>query len=120
MPSSAFWIALLLLLAIVATALVGTLMAGAYLLYQLARERRLEADAQYRAPVPPARPGAAEDGEEEPTDEEKAAMIRFAIDAARDEGRLAKDEWREEKRAEGMSDEEIEEFLANRPLLELN
>ena len=116
LPPGIFWIALLAVLSLVALALVGLLAAGTYLLLQMARERRLEANAQWNAPVPPL--GTA--SEEEPTDEEKASLVLAAIDAARDEGRLAKDDWREEKLADGWSEEDVEDFLANRPLLELN
>ena len=112
MPPDFVWFALVILLAIVALAMVGLMGVGAYLLYQLAREKRLESEAQWNQPV--------SNPSDEVPDEEDAARVSAVIDYAKDQNRMAKDEWREEKLGDGWTDEDIEAFLANRPLLELN
>lgn len=110
------WVAVVLVLAVVALAMVGLMAVASYFIYQLGREKQLEARREFNAPVPP----PELDDDEELTDEEKAARTLALLDHAKDQGRMSKDEWRAEKLEEGWSPEDIEEFLANRPLLELN
>ena len=51
---------------------------------------------------------------------EREMKVLDIIDTARNADRELKDVWADQKRAEGWDDEEIAEFLANRPILELN
>jgi hypothetical protein len=71
------------------------------------REKRLREDVAEEA-------AGGEDGEAE------AAVADFVRFARGDADRETLDLWRREKREEGWTDEEIEDFLENRPLIELN
>ena len=107
------WLALVLLLGIISLAIVLVCVAGAYLLVQLALAQRLEAKAQWDQPVPlPTKDDQPEEIEE--------ARVNAMLDAARGHGGFLKTEWMNQKRAEGWEEEEIDKFLAERPLLELN
>lgn len=110
------WLAVVLVLAIVALAMVGLMAVAGYFIFQLGREKQLESRQYHRPPEPPEK----DDDEDELTDEERAARTLAVMDYAKDQGKMAKDEWRAEKLEEGWSAEDIEEFLKNRPLLELN
>lgn len=119
MLPDAFWVVLavaILALTVVACAL---LLAGTYLLFQLARERRMEADAQFSVPQPTPEQDR-EDKEADLSEEEEEARLFALLDSSRNQNAVVKADWIAEKQAEGWSDADIEEFLAKRPLLELN
>ena len=107
--------AIILALAIIALAFFLVAGAGAYFLYQLAREKRLEAQATWNAPLP-----TPHDDLSDLDEDTKAARIDSILDFAKDQGRMAKDEWAAQKLEEGWTEDDIQTFLDNRPLLELN
>ncbi|HLT89956.1 MAG TPA: hypothetical protein VKZ85_03345 [Woeseiaceae bacterium] len=67
-------------------------------------------DEPERAPMPRA------DDEEDDAEEERAAAFIAAVRTGNHDA-IMLDLWREERRAEGLSDEEIDQILANRPTI---
>ncbi len=89
-----------------------TLGAIAYFFIELARERRLESRSHYRPPLSP----ALDDG----SDDSKATKVREAIDSAKGANSAATAEWVDEKLEEGWTESDVQKFLTERPLLDLN
>lgn len=94
-------------------AVVGTAMGccASYLLIEMARTQRAARLAQYDQPTEAERPELPE--------EREARLLKLIEEGQNHAGRI-KEEWVTEKRSDGWTDEEINSFLEDRPLLDLN
>jgi len=90
------------------------ILAVAFWFWELAREKRLESLTQHRTFVPP--PSFADVADEAA----KEADLTATADTVKGMDKAQKTEWMEEKLADGWSQEDVDTFLENRPLLELN
>lgn len=86
----------------------------AYFFYELAQEKRLEAATQHQPFVPP--PDLPDDVKKTMTD----ADVLAGINAAKGMDQAQKSEWMVEKLEDGWTQEDVDKFLAERPILELN
>lgn len=84
-------------------------------MYALGRAyiRSQQADLDDEAPHPPRDVAADDEDGEDEDDKDVIAFINSVRSGGPDAMMLAA--WREEKRAEGLTDEEIDEILAKRP-----
>ena len=96
--------------------LLGTaslaILAIGYFFVELGRERRLESRSHYNLPLP--------SSSEDKDDDVKVQRVRQAIDAAKGSDAMAKAEWIEEKLEDGWTEGDVEKFLGDRSLLDLN
>lgn len=103
--------ALLNALGVVALVLGILVIALALLVAGYGIGRLLEQRDEVEPPTLPDEPPAAEDMEQ---------AVERLIAVARNQDNILRDAWADEKRAEGWSDQDIEEFLEHRPEIELS
>ena len=90
------------------------LLVVSYYVFEAAREKRHERLVAAPAFAPP--PDTPEEVEKARRD----ADVLAGISALRGMDQAQKTQWAEEKLEEGWTQEDVDHFLANRPLLELN
>lgn len=97
-----------LLLILMAIAVFGSL---TYAILQFAFMQRQGRLAAYGGPPEKERPELPE---------ERDARVREFLEESQQHAGRVKDEWAREKIAEGWTEEDVTDYLENRPLLELN
>lgn len=99
--------------ALVVAGCVAVLAMIAWWFYQLAQnERRFREEG-----APPPEPPPSLD---EMDDEEKVAHLEHVLASGQTHGERIKEQWAAERRAAGWEEEQIQQHLRERPLLELN
>lgn len=106
------WAVIAAFVGLISSGIVATLAMLSWWLWQKAKVEREQARPLYPPEPPP--------NLDELDAEAKAAALDDVLGAAQSHQDRIKAEWAREKRMEGWSEEDIETFLEERPLLELN
>lgn len=105
------WIVLIVLAGVLVLVTCVVLGLVGWLIWNRAKGERLANEPPWTEPPP----ALAEMDEEE-----KSEALESVLASGQTHAEQIKEQWAEEKRAQGWSSQDIEDFLENRPVLELN